>query len=125
MQKILIIEDETIFREQLMDLLTFEGYVAIGAKDGIAGVALLLQEQPDVIVSDITMPGLDGYGVLKVVRTHPAIASTPLIFISARVAQEDIRKGLVQGANAYLTKPFKHQELLQLIQVCIAQKPDP
>lgn len=122
MQKILIIEDEALLRESLVEWLTFEGYTAIDAEDGISGVETALHEQPDVILSDITMPRLNGYGVLSAMRTHPAMTNIPFIFISARAAQEDINEGLALGADAYVTKPFKYTELLQVIQRCIAQK---
>ena len=115
MLTILVIEDETNLREQLVELLELEGYVAIGTVDGAAGLEAALCSQPDVILSDIAMPRLDGYEVLRQVRAHATTATIPFIFISARVAKEDIEKGLWLGANAYLTKPFRIQELLQLI----------
>lgn len=116
MKKVLIIEDEDIFREQLVELLGFEGFVAIGVGDGGIGITTVLREQPDIILSDITMPSVDGYEVLKMVRTNTTTADTPFIFMSARTTQTDIEKGLLLGADAYLTKPFRLQELLQTMQ---------
>ncbi len=115
MLNILVIEDDTNIREQLVELLTLEGYVAIGAGDGAAGLEAALGSQPDVILSDIAMPKVDGYEVLRQVRAHTVTATIPFIFLSARAAKEDTEKGLWLGANAYLTKPFQIQDLLQLI----------
>lgn len=119
MKKVLIIEDEASLRKQLIEILGFEGYVAIGAKNGKVGIEVILDELPDVIVSDIAMPELDGYGVLKAVRSHPVMASIPFIFVSARATKDDIQQGLRLGADAYLTKPFRLEEFLQTIRRCL------
>lgn len=122
MKKILIIEDEAPLRMQLVEVLGFEGYAAIGAEDGIVGVETIRSELPDLIVCDIMMPDLDGYGVLKAIRADLTTAAIPFIFISARATKEDIEQGLMLGANAYLTKPFRLEEFLQTIQRYVAQE---
>ena len=123
MAKILVIDDETDLRHEIVELLTFEDYEAIGAEDGWVGVERALQDQPDLILCDLTMPGLDGYGVLIELRANPATAEIPFIFITARSAPEDIQKGMTLGANDYLTKPFYHQDLFRAIEACLSPKP--
>jgi signal transduction histidine kinase len=84
-------------------------------EDGVDGVEKALRQPPDLIVCDINMPRLDGYGVLLEIRTNPATSSTPLIFLTARAAHDDIRAGMNLGADDYLTKPFTRLELLKAI----------
>lgn len=115
MPTILIIEDESLLRAEVAEWLTFEGYTALTAEDGITGVEMVLQHLPDLIVCDIMMPGLDGYGVLLEIRSNKLTADIPLIFLTARAAHEDIRAGMNLGADDYLTKPFTRIELLQAI----------
>ncbi|MBX3011867.1 MAG: response regulator [Caldilineaceae bacterium] len=122
MTKILVVEDEAILREELVDWLILEGYEALGAEDGMVGVELALRFVPDLIICDILMPRLDGYGVLLEVHANPAMASIPFIFVTARVAHEDIRKGMELGADDYITKPFTRLELLQAIQGRLAKR---
>ncbi len=122
MTKILVIEDETILREEVVAWLTLEGYEAFSAEDGIAGVDAALRHQPDLIVCDVLMPRLDGYGVLLEVRNNQTILDIPFIFVTARAAYEDIRKGMALGADDYLTKPFTRLDLLQAIQARLAKR---
>jgi DNA-binding response OmpR family regulator len=116
MSKILIIEDESIIREEIFDWMSFEGYEAFSAADGLAGVHEALHHQPDLILCDITMPHLDGYGVLAALREKPLTAKTLFIFMTALSSQEAIEKGVSLGADDYITKPFTRSELLQRIQ---------
>ncbi len=122
MPKILVIEDEDILRQEIVEFLTFEGYDALDVGDGIAGVEVALAEQPDLILCDITMPKLDGYGVLLELRTYPATMNIPFIFMTARVAPEDIRLGMNSGADDYITKPFRQRELMQAIQARLRKR---
>jgi two-component system sensor histidine kinase/response regulator len=122
MTKILVIDDEAILREELVEWLTLEGYEALGAEDGLVGIETALHTLPDLIVCDILMPRLDGYGVLLEVHAHPSTANIPFIFVTARVAHEDIRKGMDLGADDYIAKPFTRLELLQAIQSRLAKK---
>lgn len=115
MPTILVIEDESLLRVEVAEWLMFEGYTAITAEDGVVGVEKALQHQPDLIVCDIMMPRLDGYGVLLEIRSNSETADIPLIFLTARAAHEDIRAGMNLGADDYLTKPFTRVELLQAI----------
>lgn len=122
MAKILVIEDEAILRNEIVEWLTLEDYEALGAEDGEAGVAAALQHRPDLIISDITMPRLDGYGVLLEIHSHEATANIPFIFVTARVAHDDVRHGMNLGADDYITKPFTRLELLQTIRSRLAKK---
>ncbi|HVO43933.1 MAG TPA: response regulator, partial [Aggregatilineales bacterium] len=115
MTKILVIEDEAPLRHEIMEWLTFEGYEAIGAVDGVDGVNHAVLHSPDLIICDISMPRLDGYGVLLDVQANSAIQSTPFIFLSAKADLADVRKGMQLGADDYVTKPFNRTDLLQAI----------
>jgi signal transduction histidine kinase len=120
--KILIIEDEAPLREEIVDWLTFEGYESVGAENGEIGIACALRDLPDLILCDVTMPYLDGYSVLLGVRANPATAATAFVFMTARATHEDIRKGMISGADDYITKPFTREELLQTIQARLDKK---
>ncbi|MBZ0298680.1 MAG: response regulator [Anaerolineae bacterium] len=122
MMRILIIEDEAILRGEVIEWLTLEGYETRGAADGIEGINAAFQHTPDLLICDITMPRLDGYGVLLELRANPATANTPFIFVTARAAQEDIRKGMNLGADDYLTKPFSRLELLHAVESRLEKK---
>lgn len=122
MTKILVIEDEGILRDEVIQWLMLENYEAFGAGDGLEGVREAFQHQPDLIICDITMPHLDGYGVLLELRTNPATATIPFIFVTARAAHEDIRKGMISGADDYITKPFTRLELLGAVRSQFAKK---
>jgi two-component system sensor histidine kinase/response regulator len=116
MIKILLIEDEAPLRSEVAEWLTFEDYEVIQAADGIAGVEAVFQHQPDLILCDIMMPRLDGYGVLLETNANPATVATPFIFMTARASHDDLREGMSSGADDYITKPFTRQELLHAIQ---------
>ncbi|MBI5082437.1 MAG: response regulator [Chloroflexi bacterium] len=122
MKTILVIEDEDLIRLNLMDLLDAENYNVISATDGAQGVQLARDHHPDLIVCDIMMPELDGYGVLAELRGDAATASIPFIFLSARAEQADRQRGIELGADDYLTKPFTRRELLDAIQSCFAKQ---
>ncbi len=122
MTKILVIEDEAMLREEVMDWLTFEDFEVLGAEDGLAGVAAATEHSPDLIVCDITMPRLNGYGVLLEINANPKTAGIPFIFMTARAAHDDIREGMRLGADDYITKPFTRLELLQTIQARLEKK---
>ncbi|HEY9667224.1 MAG TPA: response regulator, partial [Coleofasciculaceae cyanobacterium] len=115
MHKILVIEDEQAIRCNLLKLLQAEGFQAIGADNGSTGVQLALIEQPDVIICDILMPELDGYGVLKALQQHSTTATIPFIFLTAKADRSDWRQAMNLGADDYITKPFTRAELLAAI----------
>lgn len=112
---ILLIEDEDQLRQNVATALTHEGFEVITADRGMAGLELAYQHLPDVILSDIMMPDVDGYEVLEAVRNHIPTSTTPVILITAKNAREDQRLGMTMGADDYITKPFRMHELLSSI----------
>lgn len=122
MTRILVIEDETFLREELLEWMAFENYDAIRAENGLAGVELAIQHHPDLIICDVTMPGLDGYGVLRQLRSNSATAAIPFIFMTARATQDDILQGIESGVDEYITKPFFQKDLLHAIERRLNQK---
>ena len=124
MQKILVIEDEETVRENILELLDAEGFNAIAAQNGRIGLELARQHLPDLILCDVRMPELDGYGVLQVIRSDPVMATIPLIFLTAKASKTDLSYGLELGATAYITKPFTITELLDAISRILEDQPD-
>lgn len=112
---ILIIEDETQTRHLFLKCLEFEGFRAVGASDGTTGVAMAQQHTPDLVVCDIMMPDMDGYSVLSALRKTRQTALIPLIFLTAKVTMADLRRGMEQGADDYLTKPCTVEQFLAAI----------
>jgi DNA-binding NarL/FixJ family response regulator len=117
MKKILVIEDEPEMRRNISALLRFHDYQPIAAENGRAGLALMRRERPDLILCDVMMPELDGYGVLQEVQSDPALAQIPFIFLTAKGEKDDLRSGMNLGADDYLTKPIGNAELIQAIEV--------
>ncbi|MFS4418135.1 response regulator [Maribacter sp. 2307ULW6-5] len=115
MKKILIIEDNRDVRENTADILELEGYDTATAPDGEMGVAKTLAFGPDLIICDIMMPKLDGYGVLRALAKKSETARIPFIFLTAKSEKADVRKGMNLGADDYLTKPFEEHELLEAV----------
>jgi DNA-binding response OmpR family regulator len=116
MKKILIIEDNQEIRENTAEILSLAGYEVITAENGRVGVDLAASQTPDLIICDIMMPELDGYGVLHILTKKESTASIPFIFVTAKTEKSDIRKGMELGADDYLTKPFDDTELLNAIE---------
>lgn len=117
MKKVLLIEDNIEIRENMAEILELSGYQAITAPDGRKGVMLAVENHPDVIVCDIMMPELDGYGVIHMLQKNPATQNIPFIFLTAKSERAEIRKGMELGADDYLTKPFNGTELLNAIEI--------
>lgn len=115
MKTILIIEDEPEMRRNLATILRLEKFHPVTAENGREGVKMALAETPDLILCDVMMPELDGYGVLKELRSQPATEATPFIFLTARGEKPDIRAGMNLGADDYLTKPVAKADLLAAI----------
>jgi len=116
MKKILIIEDEDQTRKNLATILRMEGYAALAAADGRAGLEMARQESPDLILCDVMMPHLDGHGVLTALRAVPATAGIPFIFLTARGERMDLRTGMNMGADDYLVKPVTATEVLAALE---------
>ncbi len=121
MKKILVIEDEPQMRKNLQRMLQLEGFEALAAADGTEGVAIAKKELPDLILCDITMPGLDGHGVLGELRAERATSGTPFIFLTARGERGDVRAGMNLGADDYLVKPVSITDILAAIKARFAR----
>lgn len=113
---ILIIEDSTDIRESTAEILQLAGYQVYQAPNGKQGVELAIKHTPDLILCDIMMPELDGYGVLHLLSKREETSLIPFIFITAKTERTDMRKGMEMGADDYLTKPFDETELMQAIE---------
>lgn len=121
MKKILIIEDDTVLRENIAELLFLAKYEVHTASDGKKGVVAANRLLPDVIICDIMMPELDGYGVLEALSKGESTQQIPFIFLSAKTERQDIRKGMDLGADDYIAKPFEESELLGAIKSRLAR----
>lgn len=116
MKTILLIEDNKEIRENTAEILELANYKVITAENGKIGVELVKSNPPDLIICDVMMPELDGFGVLHVLSKNPSTASIPFVFLTAKSEKEDFRKGMNMGADDYLTKPFDDLELLDVIE---------
>jgi CRP-like cAMP-binding protein/DNA-binding NarL/FixJ family response regulator len=116
MKKILLIEDNPEVRENTSEILALANYNVVTAGNGKIGVDLAQREKPDLIICDIMMPELDGYGVLHILSKNEQTANIPFIFLTAKTEKTDIRKGMNLGADDYLTKPFDDTDLLNAIE---------
>ncbi|WPY98689.1 response regulator [Christiangramia sp. OXR-203] len=121
MKKLLLIEDDVTVRENTAELLELSNYDVITASNGKLGIETAQQEIPDIIICDIMMPEIDGYGVLEALSKNPSTLNIPFIFLSAKTEHKDIRKGMDLGADDYLTKPFEEEELLSAIESRLAK----
>jgi CRP-like cAMP-binding protein/CheY-like chemotaxis protein len=115
-KKILLIEDNLEVRENTTEILALAGYGVVAAENGKIGVEMAQKENPDLIICDIMMPELDGYGVLHILSKNASTAGIPFIFLTAKTEKTDIRKGMNLGADDYLTKPFDDTDLLNAIE---------
>jgi DNA-binding NarL/FixJ family response regulator len=116
MKKILVIEDEPEMRRNLTTILRLEKYHPLAAENGRVGVELARAQKPDLILCDVMMPELDGYGVITALREDAATVAIPFIFLTAKGEKPDIRAGMNLGADDYLTKPAAKADLLAAIQ---------
>jgi DNA-binding response OmpR family regulator len=119
---VLVAEDD----EDILDLVVFdledEGYEVLTARDGEAAVALALERRPDLILLDVAMPGLDGYEVTRRLRADEATRSTPVVLLTARAQVRDVILGFEAGANDYVTKPFRPDELRTRLQAALGRR---
>jgi DNA-binding response OmpR family regulator len=116
MKKILLIEDNLEVRENTAEILELANFNVLTAENGKIGVDMAMKEDPDLIICDIMMPELDGYGVLHILSKNKNTAKIPFIFLTAKTDKMDFRKGMNMGADDYLTKPFEDTELLDAIE---------
>ena len=114
---ILVIDDNKDIRENTAEILDLAGYKTFTAENGKKGVEIALKEKPSLIVCDIMMPELDGYGVLHLIRKNEDTEQIPFIFLTAKTERNDFRKGMEMGADDYITKPFEDIELLNAVEI--------
>lgn len=120
--KILLIENEAQTRNIFLKCLQTEGFETIEASNGLAGIEQAQQQQPDLVICDVAMPKMDGYGVLKTLRQNPDTAIIPFIFMTAKSTKSELRYGMELGADDYLTKPATVEELLKAIAIRLKKK---
>ena len=121
MKKILLIEDDVVLRENTSELLELFNYQVVSAPNGKIGVEVAKEVLPDIIVCDIMMPELDGYGVLQALTQNASTPHIPFIFLSAKTERKDVRRGMDLGADDYITKPFSEDELISAIESRLAK----
>lgn len=116
-----MIEDDPTILENTLELLELEGFSPISAVDGVDGVEKARKYLPDIVVCDMLMPRLDGYGVLKALRSDPTTSNIPLIFVSATLHEDIVNASDMMGASGYLIKPFRFPELVRVIRLLLAK----
>ena len=121
MKTILLIEDDTTLRENTAELLELSNFRVLTAPNGRIGINKVNEHLPDLIVCDILMPEIDGYGVLESVSKNPNTSHIPFIFLSAKTEHKEVRKGMNLGADDYISKPFEEEELISAIQSRLAK----
>ncbi|MBD2176730.1 EAL domain-containing protein [Pseudanabaena sp. FACHB-1998] len=122
MYALLVIEDDDDIRENICEILELANYRVVSAANGRVGLEVAKQENPDLILSDIQMPEMDGYGFLEELREDPKLAVIPFIFLTSLGDRQDLRQGMLSGANDYLTKPINREELLAAIKAQLSKK---
>jgi two-component system sensor histidine kinase/response regulator len=115
-KKIILIEDDEIIRENTAYILKAKGYDVDTADDGIPGIQKILENKPDLVICDIMMPNMDGYEVLESVRSNKNLSLIPFIFLTAKTDMRDLRKGMSEGADDYIVKPFSSEDLLKSVE---------
>jgi len=123
MKKILVIEDDVNIRESLVELLEMKSFNLLSADNGTEGLKLAQEQIPDLILCDVMMPGMNGYEVVEAIRKDSRFLNIPFIFLSAKAMDTDIEHAKKLGANSYLTKPFRAQELFSVIDDLLKNKP--
>jgi CheY-like chemotaxis protein/CRP-like cAMP-binding protein len=121
MKRVLIIEDDSVLRENTAELLELSNYETLTASNGQIGLEMATKHKPDIIICDIMMPILDGYGVLEGLSKQDETRFIPFIFLSAKTERQDVRKGMDSGADDYITKPFNEDEIISAIESRIAK----
>jgi signal transduction histidine kinase len=121
MTKILVIDDQDNLRDEIADWFIFEGFETFSASSGKEGIEIAMKKLPDLILCDVMMPGMDGREVLDHLRKSPATRTIPFIFITALSERRNIRTGMDQGADDYITKPFTREELLRAVNTRISK----
>jgi DNA-binding response OmpR family regulator len=119
--RILIVEDHPLIAELVETRLRIEGMQPVKCPGGREALALIGSERFDAVILDIMMPDVDGYEVLRHIRSAPETATLPVIFLTAKSTPADVEKGLQLGANHYITKPFSGQDLMRKVRICLEE----
>src|SRR6266480_5228303 len=114
-KKVLVIDDTADIRMIIAESLNMYGCTTLTAEDGMSGIQMAREQHPDLIICDINMPNLDGYGTLTALREDETTATIPFIFLSGAADKLNMRRGMELGADDYLTKPFTHKELMAAV----------
>ena len=114
-KKVLVIDDTQEIRMVIAESLNLYGFNTLSAEDGMSGIQIAREQCPDLIICDINMPNLDGYGTLTALRENEATATIPFIFLTGAADKLNMRRGMELGADDYLTKPFTHKELMAAV----------
>jgi two-component system, sensor histidine kinase and response regulator len=122
MAKIVIIDDDALMCNMIIETLAEKGHETFSALDGRAGIALIENKLPDLVISDIMMPELDGYQCLELIRSNSRIDTIPVILLSGINEFGAIRKGMVLGADDYLVKPFSHEDLSAAVETQLKKR---
>jgi DNA-binding response OmpR family regulator len=122
MTRVLVIEDNDGVREEIVDILRFEGFDVRDAENGRRGLELVKQWTPDLVLCDLMMPELDGYATLEALRADAATAAIPFVCLTARAERHDMRRAMELGADDYLTKPFTADELLAALRAGLVKR---
>ena len=121
MAKILITEDEKDIRDLVIFTLKFAGHTVVSAKDGAEGWQMAVQEKPDLILMDVRMPRMTGYEACQKIKAEPDLKEIPLVFLSAKGQDAEIRTGMELGAEEYLLKPFGPTDLIERVRIILAR----
>ena len=119
MSEILVIEDELFLRQNIITILQLKGYECHEASHGLEGIEILKNIKPDLILCDVMMPGIDGFGVLEYVKSEDSLKDVPFIFVTARADTQDKERAYKMNADNYITKPFSISELISAIELCL------
>lgn len=123
-ETIILVVDDSASVQKLVELtLRRKGYSVVSASSGVSAFASLADTPPDLILLDVMLVALDGFQICRVIRRHPDFANIPIIILSGREGEEDRRAGLEAGVDAYLTKPFKPDQLVAAVENVLAQQP--
>src|SRR5438876_4123166 len=122
MARIVYIDDEEALREVTAEILATGGHETVLASSGRAGIEAVRREQPDLVLCDVNMPGLGGYGVLQAIREDPRLSSIPFLFLTSLDAPDHVRTAMISGADDYLTKPIGREALLAAVAARLARR---
>ena len=120
-KRILVIEDEAALRDRMVQMLEFEGFQAEGAIDGRTGIEMARNNPPDLVICDLLMPGINGFGACRVLRDDPATRDTPTLVVSALSTEGDRQRVADLGVKGFLTKPFRKEQLMDAVASCLGE----